>query len=264
MGVPAALLLVLASGGDAPVRTQLLPVAGAIAKPDAAATLATARRYADELRFEEALVEYQRYLGDSERPARERAKATLEVALIHLVLGDEVNAQKRAAEALELDPMIALPPDAPKKHQEFLAGMRRKLKARPTLEVLTSTDPEHPETIRARPTDPERRIETVMLRHALAPQGPFAGAPMRCTADACVGEIPSPSEGQAFTAWYYLEALDEDGNTVAQAASASKPLQVSLISRSPWFRSPYVWGGGAALVVGAAAVFFIASGGASR
>src|SRR4051812_9699437 len=61
-------------------------------------SLLEARRLADQLRYEEAIVEYQRYLADNDRPANERAKALLEMGFIYLVLGDESTAQRRAVE----------------------------------------------------------------------------------------------------------------------------------------------------------------------
>src|SRR5690349_17731005 len=76
-------------------------------------SLVQARKLAQDLRFEEAVVEYHRYLGEGDRPTQERAQALLELGFLHLVLADTVNAQRRAAEALELDPTLALPPDAP-------------------------------------------------------------------------------------------------------------------------------------------------------
>jgi hypothetical protein len=66
--------------------------------------LSQARKLADDLRFEEAVVAYQKYLGDSTRPSGERAQALLELALLHQVLADQVSAVKRAVEALELSP----------------------------------------------------------------------------------------------------------------------------------------------------------------
>jgi hypothetical protein len=261
LNAAATLLLVLVSGSDAPRTFNPLPLVMSARPVDPVGALAEARKLSEQLRFEESLVEYQRYLGAPDRPARERARALLEIAFIHLVLADEVNAQRRAGEALELDPLITLPPDAPQKHADFLSSIRRVRQSRAKLEVLPRADADRPEEVHARRVDPEKRTRTVLLRHSLAKSGPFHGTPMRCTDEECVGSIPPPDGGQAFTAWYFLEANDSEGNTVARAASAADPLQVSVIQRSPWYRSPYVWGGGAAILVGAAAVFFIASSG---
>lgn len=220
--------------------------------------LAAGRRLAEQMRFEEAMVEYQRYLTDAQRPARERARAMLELAFIHLVLGDEINAQRHATGALELEPAITLPADAPPKQLDFLASMRRQLQTRATLEVLPRGPAELPQEVRVRVSDPEKKIRRVLLRHALAQTGPFHGSVMRCVDASCAGEIPAP-DANAFTAWYYVEAEDAAGNTLALAASPAAPLQLSVVQRTPWYRSPYVWGGGAALLVGAAAVFYVAT-----
>ena len=45
---------------------------------------------AEQLRYEEAVVEYQRYLATPDRPIAERANALLELGFVHLVLGDQL------------------------------------------------------------------------------------------------------------------------------------------------------------------------------
>src|SRR5438105_11980988 len=98
------------------------------AAPD---TLASARKLADALRYEEAVVEYQRYLGGAaDQPVHERAQALFELGFIHLVLGDEVTAQARATEALELEPSLQLPSSAPARQVDFLAEVRRQFLTR--------------------------------------------------------------------------------------------------------------------------------------
>src|SRR5882672_7915977 len=85
-------------------------------------SLASARKLADALRYEEAVVEYQRYLGVAgDRPVRERASALFELGFIHLVLGDEATASARATDALALDATLSLPPSAPARQVDFLA-----------------------------------------------------------------------------------------------------------------------------------------------
>ena len=255
-GLHAILCLLVASHAlDAP---RLLPAPRLLlaAASEVPQNLGAARRLADQLRFEEALVEYQRYLGDPNRPTSERAKALLELGFLHLILGDDVNAKQRTVEALELDPALRPPLDAPKKQLDFLKETKADLESRPHLAILSRTDAELPGRIAARLTDPKRRARSVLLRYSLAPAGPFYGASMHCEAEICVGDIAPPSGASAYTAWYYLEALDGEGNTVAQASSPASPLQVSVIAKSPWYKSPWVWGGGAAFVIGVAAVFY--------
>lgn len=252
-------LSVLVGAADVPRALGVELPRAVLAATASETALASARRFAEQLRFEEAMVDYQRYLTDSQRPARERARAMLELAFIHLVLGDDVNAQRHAAGALELDPELTLPKDAPPKQVSFLASMRKQLQTRARLEVLARAAAEAPQEVRVKVTDPEKKIRRVLLRHSIAQTGPFYGSTMRCAKDACVGEIPAPPGANAFTAWYYVEGEDAAGNTVALGASASAPLQLAVVQRTPWYRSPYVWGGGAAVLIGAAAVFYIAS-----
>lgn len=230
-----------------------------LASSGSESALASARRFAEQLRFEEAMVDYQRYLTDAQRPARERARAMLELAFIHLVLGDDVNAQRHATGALELDPEITLPPDAPPKQVSFLASMRKQLQTRARLDIQARAAAEAPQEVRVKVTDPEKKIRRVLLRHSIARTGPFYGTTMRCANGACVGEIPAPEGANAFTAWYYVEGEDAGGNTVALGGSPSAPLQLAVVQRMPWYRSPYVWAGGAAVLIGAATVFYVAS-----
>ncbi|WP_257453618.1 hypothetical protein [Archangium lipolyticum] len=226
---------------------------------EAQADLAQARALASALRYEEAVVEYQRYLGQPNRPTAERAQALLELGFIHLLLDDAVNAEQRTSEALELDAWVRPPAEAPQKHKDLVERVRAKLAARPRLELLPREDASRPKHVRATLKDPQGKASQVMLRHALVPGGPYRAAPMVCQEGTCEGELPSPSREASFTAWYFVEALDAQGNTVARAANPLAPLQLAVIEQRPWYESPWVYAGGAALVVGAASVFFIAS-----
>lgn len=221
--------------------------------------LAHARELAAALRYEEAVVEYQRYLGDPDRPLAERAQALLELGFIHLLLDDAVNAEQRTTEALELDAWVRPPEDAPRKQKDLVERVRAKLAARPKLEVLPREDASHPQQVRASLKDPQAKASQVLLRHAPVQGGPYRATPMVCSAGTCEGELPSATKAASFTAWYFVEALDAQGNTVARAANPLAPLQLSVIEQKPWYESPWVYAGGAALVVGAASVFFIAS-----
>lgn len=222
----------------------------AISAVDAQAALASARKLADALRYEEAVVEYQRYLGGAaDRPVRERSSALFELGFIHLVLGDEVNAQARALEALELDAALSLPPSAPARQVDFLAEVKRQFLTRTR---VTLEPGEGGQAVRARLVDPERKVRRVLLRHALSSNGPFYSIEMRCVAERCSAELPSPQQGGDFTAWYFVEALDAKQATVASAADAAQPRQLAVIGGRPWYQSPITWGiaGGALVAVG--------------
>jgi hypothetical protein len=220
------------------------------ASVDASAALASARKLADALRYEEAVVEYQRYLGGAQdAPGRERAAALFELGFLHLVLGDEANAQARATEALELDPGLSLPPSAPARQVDFLAEVKRQFLTRTYVKVEQG---DGPQAVRARLVDPQKKVKRVLLRHALAQNGPFYSVEMKCQLDACTAELPSPQQGGDFTAWYYVEALDTKNATVATAADAREPRQLAVIGGRPWYQSPITWGiaGGALVAVG--------------
>ncbi len=237
-----------------------LVLAQAATPGEAQADLAHARELAAALRYEEAVVEYQRYLGHPDRPSAERAEALLELGFIHLLLDDPVNAEQRTTEALELDAWVRPPADAPQKQKDLVERVRAALAARPKLEVLPREDAGRPQLVRATLKDPQSRASEVLLRHAPVQGGPYRATPMVCEGGTCEGELPAPTRAASFTAWYFLEALDNQGNTVARAANPLAPLQLSVIEQKPWYESPWVYAGGAALVVGAATVFFIASG----
>ena len=181
--------------------------------------LEQARKLADDLRFEEAVVEYQRYLGDSTRPAGERAQALFELAVLHQVLADQVTALKRAVEALELDPDLRLPPGTPSKQVSLLEAARKQLHSRVKVDLMPRAESEPPSRVRARLSDPERRARALLLRHALAPEGPYFSSAMSCGGEQCLGDLPQAEGSAAYTAWYYVEANDAGGNTLARAAS---------------------------------------------
>jgi hypothetical protein len=221
--------------------------------------LENARRLAGELRYEEAVVDYQRYLALPDKPVAERARALVELGFIHFVLGDERTGQQRAFEALELDPSLRLSPEAPARQVRFFESMRQRFETRTRIEILPGQDASAPQRVRARVVDPLDQARSVLLRHALAAEGPFWGLAMRCEGELCTGEIPGAAGAEAFTAWYYVEANDAEGNTLARGAGPQAPLRISVVTREPWYRSPWVYAGGAAAVVGAAVIFYAAS-----
>lgn len=220
--------------------------------------LDNARRLSGELRYEEAVVEYQRFLALPDQPMSTRARALFELGFIHFVLGDERTGAARAFEALELDPSLRLPSDAPARQVRFFESMRQKFEGRTRVEILPA-DAAQPQRVRARLLDPSGQTRTLLLRHALSAEGPWWAVAMRCAEELCTADIPAATGAEGFTAWYYVEANDAEGNTVARGAGPQAPLRLSVVTREPWYRSPWVYAGGAAAVVGAAAVFFAAS-----
>lgn len=262
--VPALLSLCLAALPDAPRAIVLAPEAGAALVLAAASTatppsLLEARKLNEQLRYEEAVVEYQRYLAVPDRPLTERAAALLELGFIHLVLGDQANAEARALEALELDPKLTVPSTAPGKQVDFVARMRKAYLARARLELLPREEGDPPYVVRVKVVDPEKQVTRVLLRHALTSTGPFYSSELTCEADLCRGAIPPPQGATGFTAWYYVEALDAMQLTAAKVASPDSPLQLSVVDQKAWYQSPVVWAvSGAALVAIGAVVFLLA------
>ena len=255
----------LAAASDSPRQIVLTPEGGAARLVSGAAqgevpqALLDARKLADSLRYEEAAVEYQRYLAIGERPARERAPALLELGFIHLVLGDEANAAIRALQALELDPSLELPPSAPARQVDFLARARRDFLNSARVRVEPRLDADAPGLVRASVADPEKKVRRVLLRHALASTGPFHSSVMRREGNTWIGTIPPPQDSSSFNAWYYVEALDAAQLTVARASSPEAPIQLAVVGRKSWYQSPVVWGlGGVALVGIATVVYFLA------
>jgi hypothetical protein len=230
------------------------------AAPDPTAALSSARKLADALRYEEAVVEYQRYLGSAvERPPRERASALFELGFIHLVLGDEATAEARAFEALGLDAELALPPSAPARQVDFLNEVKRKFMTRARLTVEPRAPGDSAHVVRARLVDPQKKVKRTLLRHALAMTGPFFAAEMRCEGEVCSAELPALQQGADLTAWYFVEALDAKGATVATAADAREPLQLSVVGSRAWYQSPIVWGAAGAALIAIGVVLYLLS-----
>ncbi|GMU59886.1 MAG: hypothetical protein AMXMBFR34_16490 [Myxococcaceae bacterium] len=258
-------LLLAAVPADSPRSVVLLPesgsplavVAGAAPVTETPPSLVEARKLGEQLRYEEAVVEYQRYLALPERPLKERAEALMEVAFIHLVLGDNANAESRAQEAFETDPKFTAPPSAPAKQADFIAKMRKVYLSRARLLVEPRKDDDAPSQVRVVVADPEKVVTRVLLRHALAPTGPFASSEMTCEGEACTGFIPPPKGASSYTSWYFVEALDPTNATVARVAGAGSPLQLSVVDQKPWYTSPVVWGVTGAALVGVATVIFL-------
>lgn len=256
-------LLALAALPDAR-RVVLLPdsvgaeVRGVAPAAEAPSSLAEARKLADQLRYEEAVVEYQRYLAVPERPLQERAQALLELGFIHLVLGDQANAEARAAQALELDAEVPVPRSAPKKQRDFLEAMRRQFLARARLKLEERRPDDPPNVVRVSVADPEQRVKRVLLRHAMTSTGPYYSSEMTCEGEVCTGAIPPPRDAASpsFTAWYFVEALDGTQGTAARVASPDAPLQLVVVEQKAWYQSPVVWGLAGAVLVGVATVVY--------
>ena len=262
----STLLVCLAVASDSPRQIVLTPEGGAFlvlraapAQGELPQALVDARKLAESLRYEEAVVEYQRYLAVGERPARERAEALFELGFIHLVLGDEANADIRAAAALELDPALVLPASAAARQIDFLNKARKDFLTRARVRVEPRLDDDAPGLVRAKIADPQKKVKRVLLRHAMAATGPFHSTLMQCTADACTAVIPPPANINSFTAWYYVEALDEAQLTLARASSPDQPLQLAVVGRKSWYQSPVVWGVGGAALVAVATVIYLLS-----
>lgn len=257
-----ALSLLLHLSPDGTPRTFVLtPQGGAmvLAAQDTPPSLVDARKLADQLRYEEAVVEYQRYLGVPDRPAKERAAALFELGFLHLVLGDEVSARQRALQALDALPALQAAPGAPARQVDFLAQVRREFLTRARITFEPRQGGDAPQVVRAKLVDPDGKVKTLLLRHAQERSGPWFSSQLVCDGADCVGSIPPPADAAEYTAWYFVEGLDAKRLTVAQAASADEPLQLSVVGRKAWYQSPVVWGvGGAALVGIAAVVFFLA------
>lgn len=258
------LALVLAALPDAPRTIVLLPESGALLPAVVAAagsstpsSLQDARKMAEQLRYEEAVVEYQRYLATPDRPVSERANALLELGFIHLVLGDQLNAESRALEALELDPKLSVPSTAPTKQVDFVGKMRRLYQSRARLELQPRDDADPPYVVKVKVVDPEKKVTRLLLRHALTATGPYYSSEMTCVDELCTGSIPPPKDVSSFTAWYFVEALDPTQLTAAKVASAESPLQLSVVDQKPWYASPVVWGVTGAALVGIATVVFL-------
>jgi tetratricopeptide (TPR) repeat protein len=259
------LALLLSAMPDTPRAIVLTPESGAmelvVAAPASStampSSLVDARKMAEQLRYEEAVVEYQRYLATPDRPLAERANALLELGFVHLVLGDASNAETRAIEALELDPKLSVPSTAPAKQVDFVAKMRKLFLSRARLELQQRNDSDPPYIVRVKVLDPEKKVTRVLLRHALTSTGPYYSSEMTCEDDLCTGAIPPPQDVSSFTAWYFVEALDPTQLTAAKVASPETPLQLSIVDQKPWYTSPVVWGISGAAMVGIATVVFL-------
>ncbi len=255
-------LLVCSPPADAPLVGRLssperLVLQAASSTP---ASLIEARKLGEALRYEEAVVEYQRYLAVPERPLKERAAALMELAFIHLVLGDQPNAEARALEAFELDPKFTPGPAAPGKQVDFVDKQRKAFLSRARLE-LEPKDSDPPFVVRVKVLDPDRQIARVLLRHALTATGPFYSTEMTCSAEgeSCSAAIPPPKGADRFTAWYFVEGLDPKQVSVARVAAPDSALQLTVVDQRAWYSSPVVWGvAGAALVGIATVIYFLA------
>lgn len=253
----ALLALLLAVAPDAPRALVLPDPSGSVLAASSAGTpqsLLDARQLGEQLRYEEAVVEYQRYLSTPERPVKERSLALFELGFIHLVLGDEATAQARALEALELDPRLALPAGTPPKQLDFLTRTRKAWLARARLEVKDRAAADPASLVRVAVADPEQKVARVLVRHSANSTGPFASTEMKCEAEQCEALLPSPTGDSSFTAYYFVEALDATQATIARAGGAEAPSQLVVVDVRPWYQSPLVWAIAGAVIVGGAAV----------
>jgi hypothetical protein len=262
--VNIVLFLALAAVPGAPQLLVLPAPSGSVLAASNASTpqsLLDARKLGEQLRYEEALVEYQRYLSTPERPVKERSVALFELAFIHLVLGDEATAQTRAIEALELDPRLTATTGAAQKQVDFLNRTRTAWLGRARLEVRDREGADAASLVRASLSDPEQKVARVLIRASAKSSGPFTSVEMKCKAGLCTATLPSPTGEPSFTAYYFVEALDTTQATIARAGSAEAPSQLVVVDTRPWYQSPWVWGiAGSVIVAGAAIGYALAPG----
>lgn len=239
-----SLCLLALSASDAPVNESPAP-------------LLEARRLADALRYEEALLEYRRYLSLPSRPARERAEALFECGFLYFVLGDEASGYSHAHEALDAWPALGLSSSAPTKQRDFFDEAQRRHALRVVLAEAPRTATDEPETVRVRLQDTERRVKRVLLRHGLSPSGPYYSVPMACTVTDCQAQIPSaPADGD-HTAYYFVEALGEKGQTLALDPSPFQPRKLAVVRPRPWHSQPWAWAALGTAVIAAGAVVYL-------
>ena len=222
-------------------------------------SLTEARRLADALRYEEALLEYQRYLSLPQKPSRERAEALFDMGFLYWVLGDQASAFAKAEEALDLWPSLTLPPSAPSKQLSFLSQARSLRQVQVTLSEAPKEEIDEPETVRVKVEDAEQRVKKVFLRHALSLAGPFYAVEMTCESQKCHAQIPPPAGSGNYTAYYYVEGSDENGTTLATESSPFKPRKLSVVRPKPWHSQPWAWAGiGAAAIATGVVIYLLA------
>jgi hypothetical protein len=245
-----ALAFVSAAPGNVKPSTEL-----DTAKPE---LLGEASKLVEQQRYEEAVVEFQRYLTDTTRPAAERARALFELGFVHVVLGDDANADARALEALTLNPTLSVAANAPPRQLAFLKKSKEAFAARPqmTLEKPPADAPAH--AVHLSLKDPKQRVQRVLLRHAPSPQGPYRSTQMQCSETDCSALIPSTESKELATSYYFVEALDAQQRTLTQLNSERDPMQVVVVEPKSWYKSPVVYGvAGTAVVAIATLVYFL-------
>ncbi len=252
------LVMVSALAGDAPRSMVLAPEAGAsglVVTSTGNAGLTEARSLSSQARYEEAVVEYQRYLTQPDRPTLERAQALIELGFLYVTLGDTATGDARALEAFEVDSKVTAAPGSSSKLQEFLARAKKRFEARPVLQVADRDGSAAPNVVTVSFSDPEHSVQRVLVRYAESKSGPWASVEMSCLDSRCTGAIPMSSKS-SLTLWYFIEALDARQATVARAATAESPLQLAIIDSRPWYQSPVVWAGTGVALVGIATVIY--------
>ncbi len=221
--------------------------------------LLEAAKLVEQLRYEEAVVEYQRYLTDRSRPEQERARALLELGFVHMVLGDEANADARTVEAFTLSSNLTLPTTASPRQIAFFKKAKESFAARPQLSMRARLNDDTVNLVRLTLLDPKNKIQRVLLRHANSPDGPYFSTAMDCSrAPECEAAIPPPVGEMAMSSYYFVEALDEKQRTLTQLSSARDPLQMVIVESKSWYKSPVTWGiAGAAMVGIATLIYFL-------
>jgi len=228
--------------------------------------------YAD-LEYEQAIAVLEPAVAAPGLTVQQKTTGYLHLALSHLALRHTDQARDAFRSLLEADRDFVLPPEASQTARDLFDEVKRSLPAPKVIAPATlsaTASPLSPRdgapiTVSAQATDPEGRVDRVIVHHRVRGAKSYSTLAARRAGKDWSATIPGVFvKGPAVE--YWVGGIDVAGASVASAGSAAAPLVVAVGTTTDggggtilgkwWF-----WGGVAVVAAGVAGGIALMSGG---
>lgn len=203
---------------------------------EAANALANGRSLWRSFEYEDAIVQLQAVIADSQATAAQRLEALELMGVLHLTLNREAQAQEAFVRLLALDPGHNLTdPGYPPRVQQFFATARQSFIPQISLDI----DPIVPSvmptggsiTLSAMLSGSTDGVERAMVFIRTEGETNYRQALMQRNGLQFTANVPTPPEGRSLE--YYFEVQAPSGHVLGRNGSASEPQMLESGAPSP-------------------------------
>ncbi len=199
------------------------------AQGEAAEALAAGRNLWRSFEYEDAIVQLRSVFADTSATVTQRLEALELMAVLHLSLRRQAQAQETFVRLLNLDPRHELTdPGYPPRVQQLFRTTRDTFLPQTVIEIEPNVPSELPNapsvSIAATVAGETLGVERTLLFVRAAGDGIFRSAMMRRDGSIFTADVPTPSSGQALE--YYIEVQAPSGYPLGRLGSAQEPVVI--------------------------------------